>query len=123
MGLDVFDLAAVAGAVERHDDGGDAGVAKRREQAGLVGGMKLGGTLVVFRPALEEVARVEGWRRDVDGHGVSPEMKKPGAMAGLLEGVRRSRSEEHTSELQSLMRISYAVFCLKKKQTKHNNEK
>src|SRR3546814_8872412 len=30
------------------------------------------------------------------------------------------RSEEHTSELQSLMRISYAVFCLKKK-NKHNN--
>src|SRR3546814_2357359 len=29
--------------------------------------------------------------------------------------VRRVRSEEHTSELQSLMRISYAVFCLKKK--------
>src|SRR3546814_5733842 len=35
---------------------------------------------------------------------------------------RRSRSEEHTSELQSLMRISYAVFCLKKKTTQslHN---
>src|SRR3546814_958164 len=37
------------------------------------------------------------------------------------------RSEEHTSELQSLMRISYAVFCLKKKQEtkqkKHNNNK
>src|SRR3546814_10301170 len=32
---------------------------------------------------------------------------------------RRRRSEEHTSELQSLMRISYAVFCLKKK--KQNN--
>src|SRR3546814_5726453 len=32
------------------------------------------------------------------------------------------RSEEHTSELQSLMRISYAVFCLKKK-NKHNNHK
>src|SRR3546814_8535493 len=30
----------------------------------------------------------------------------------------RSRSEEHTSELQSLMRISYAVFCLKKKKKK-----
>src|SRR3546814_10066045 len=30
-----------------------------------------------------------------------------------------SRSEEHTSELQSLMRISYAVFCLKKKKTKN----
>src|SRR3546814_5999786 len=31
---------------------------------------------------------------------------------------KRARSEEHTSELQSLMRISYAVFCLKKKKTK-----
>src|SRR3546814_1235636 len=31
------------------------------------------------------------------------------------------RSEEHTSELQSLMRISYAVFCLKKKTIKHPN--
>src|SRR3546814_6904569 len=39
-------------------------------------------------------------------------------------GTRIFRSEEHTSELQSLMRISYAVFCLKKKKstytTKHN---
>src|SRR3546814_3441286 len=32
-----------------------------------------------------------------------------------------SRSEEHTSELQSLMRISYAVFCLKKKKYTHSN--
>src|SRR3546814_10190197 len=31
------------------------------------------------------------------------------------------RSEEHTSELQSLMRISYAVFCLKKKKQNNNN--
>src|SRR3546814_4151354 len=31
------------------------------------------------------------------------------------------RSEEHTSELQSLMRISYDVFCLKKKKNKHEN--
>src|SRR3546814_4938306 len=33
------------------------------------------------------------------------------------------RSEEHTSELQSLMRISYAVFCLKKKNILRNNNK
>src|SRR3546814_3452243 len=33
---------------------------------------------------------------------------------------RPKRSEEHTSELQSLMRISYAVFCLKKKKNKNN---
>src|SRR3546814_15754756 len=34
---------------------------------------------------------------------------------GVLDALRNGRSEEHTSELQSLMRISYAVFCLKKK--------
>src|SRR3546814_7452060 len=39
------------------------------------------------------------------------------ALASLGFGLR---SEEHTSELQSLMRISYAVFCLKKKTTQHN---
>src|SRR3546814_7902064 len=33
----------------------------------------------------------------------------------------KARSEEHTSELQSLMRISYAVFCLKKKKTRHRS--
>src|SRR3546814_6561317 len=36
--------------------------------------------------------------------------------AGYLLGAVTSRSEEHTSELQSLMRLSYAVFCLQKKQ-------
>src|SRR3546814_5184645 len=37
--------------------------------------------------------------------------------------MRGRRSEEHTSELQSLMRISYAVFCLKKKKNKnHTND-
>src|SRR3546814_9674717 len=35
-----------------------------------------------------------------------------------LQGMTHFRSEEHTSELQSLMRISYAVFCLKKKTNK-----
>src|SRR3546814_1345032 len=34
---------------------------------------------------------------------------------GTQQGIGKIRSEEHTSELQSLMRISYAVFCLKKK--------
>src|SRR3546814_8590028 len=36
-------------------------------------------------------------------------------LISLWEHSERARSEEHTSELQSLMRISYAVFCLKKK--------
>src|SRR3546814_6324093 len=39
------------------------------------------------------------------------------------KGRRQARSEEHTSELQSLMRISYAVFCLKKKKKKHNKKR
>src|SRR3546814_1815178 len=56
-----------------------------------------------------------------------------GRESGLLyEGDRRfditvrvpdARSEEHTSELQSLMRISYAVFCLKKKKRHENNNR
>src|SRR3546814_7668760 len=40
-----------------------------------------------------------------------------GKQAPALNGRYTPRSEEHTSELQSLMRISYAVFCLKKKKT------
>src|SRR3546814_7333769 len=44
-------------------------------------------------------------------------------ICGRDQPHQRGRSEEHTSELQSLMRISYAVFCLKKKkkQTNHTN--
>src|SRR3546814_2758071 len=38
------------------------------------------------------------------------------------QSSQASRSEEHTSELQSLMRISYAVFCLKKKQYRPQNQ-
>src|SRR3546814_1888497 len=41
-----------------------------------------------------------------------------GAVALARDHSRCFRSEEHTSELQSLMRISYAVFCLKKKKSK-----
>src|SRR3546814_5516829 len=43
-------------------------------------------------------------------------VRREGAVDALVEKDVR-RSEEHTSELQSLMRISYAVFCLKKKKT------
>src|SRR3546814_7615483 len=41
----------------------------------------------------------------------------------LVAQANRYRSEEHTSELQSLMRISYAVFCLKQKNTDTHNTK
>src|SRR3546814_9848283 len=42
--------------------------------------------------------------------------------AVALDLAERGRSEEHTSELQSLMRISYAVFCLKKKKNTKRNK-
>src|SRR3546814_9767733 len=41
---------------------------------------------------------------------------EPDTFARIAHEAVAGRSEEHTSELQSLMRISYAVFCLKKKQ-------
>src|SRR3546814_5106461 len=41
---------------------------------------------------------------------------------GVMKAILSARSEEHTSELQSLMRISYAVFCLKKKKYRKYNE-
>src|SRR3546814_4432294 len=43
----------------------------------------------------------------------------PAPSTGAEGLASRNRSEEHTSELQSLMRISYAVFCLKKKKAPH----
>src|SRR3546814_2022476 len=55
-------------------------------------------------------------RRGVASEGSSHE---DGAQQAQRTSVREHRSEEHTSELQSLMRISYAVFCLKKK-NKHD---
>src|SRR3546814_9185755 len=44
------------------------------------------------------------------------------AAIGNRHQITQRRSEEHTSELQSLMRISYAVFCLKKKKKKNNTQ-
>src|SRR3546814_2119550 len=51
---------------------------------------------------------------DREGGAAVPRRARRTAPAGRRPGERALRSEEHTSELQSLMRISYAVFCLKK---------
>src|SRR3546814_17931633 len=48
----------------------------------------------------------------------SPRLMWPKPSKSAVTAAGAKRSEEHTSELQSLMRISYAVFCLKKKKTK-----
>src|SRR3546814_12883757 len=50
-----------------------------------------------------------------DGNGHHLVNESAAAVRFLVVGAKSHRSEEHTSELQSLMRISYAVFCLKKK--------
>src|SRR3546814_5443085 len=61
------------------------------------------------------------------GH-ASPRVSRAGAfcvaesLCRQIPGTGSRRSEEHTSELQSLMRISYAVFCLKKKKQRSTNE-
>src|SRR3546814_4890937 len=72
------------------------------------------------------------WRMTRRQHGISSFYCAPACVdarrttSELLRNVREpvKRSEEHTSELQSLMRISYAVFCLKKKkkQNIHSSE-
>src|SRR3546814_6813003 len=65
--------------------------------------------------------QIQGWLRDLGralGFAVwiaSNDRARPYADGRLSDGCLSKRSEEHTSELQSLMRISYAVFCLKKK--------
>src|SRR3546814_9696722 len=68
----------------------------------------------------ELVPAVVNWARGPLAHIVGgilddPRVTLEVADVGRLIGEAASRSEEHTSELQSLMRISYAVFCLKKK--------
>src|SRR3546814_4000671 len=81
-----------------------------------------------------QAMRMRRHLRPDQGHGVLAERLalrprgEPGTLAGAAgaapakvgqsEGRFAVRSEEHTSELQSLMRISYAVFCLKKKKNK-----
>src|SRR3546814_8920605 len=101
------------------------------------------GTQFRVRPRFAENNRSARWRslcrqwyQDVDdrsplgGHDALPCAHRPrseAAARNFLPAHRHenARSEEHTSELQSLMRISYAVFCLKKKKNtyhKHTHE-
>src|SRR3546814_7841951 len=67
--------------------------------------------------SLKEVMAHIGRERPILSRCDSPEAAIAGDALGITmyQGRLIDRSEEHTSELQSLMRISYAVFCLKKK--------
>src|SRR3546814_3988774 len=68
-----------------------------------------------LRVPLHAEAEAVAGRLDALDHAVGRQRVHHHARAGLLHRLVVRRSEEHTSELQSLMRISYAVFCLKKK--------
>src|SRR3546814_6188698 len=85
--------------------------------------------VVILRHSLVIVAIMlpppHGWGRSVGGRPLpDPSPPRPDHGSRAAPCVRRPRprpdwrSEEHTSELQSLMRISYAVFCLKQKKNK-----
>src|SRR3546814_1938856 len=69
------------------------------------------GTMEASRPE-SAAARLE---RERDFHNARFEHDARDAQLKYYDAIADCRSEEHTSELQSLMRISYAVFCLKKK--------
>src|SRR3546814_10823194 len=84
------------------------------------------------RPGFQQLEKINGARQTAN-HRVEPIEGCRGIRGagnrchqsgqhGLQCGERRLRSEEHTSELQSLMRISYAVFCLKKKTRNKTNK-
>src|SRR3546814_7976677 len=60
-------------------------------------------------------SRACGWRGSGREQPTSSQWGRTASSAGTIGNGAASRSEEHTSELQSLMRISYAVFCLTKK--------
>src|SRR3546814_6258610 len=73
-------------------------------------------------PGADPAHRPDAALASADPLGVRGERARRGGRGGHPQPDAAARSEEHTSELQSLMRISYAVFCLKKtnyKQTKY----
>src|SRR3546814_2671413 len=89
-----------------------AAAAQRHPPFGMKMARKLGARLAGHRFMAKHQPRDLGLVHDLAAAMVDPR--------GIVI-ARDPRSEEHTSELQSLMRISYAVFCLKKKMTQHNH--
>src|SRR3546814_1834520 len=83
------------------------------EISGIASGTAGSSNLITNKRTLSNVVSIENGQILVIG----------GLIDDQIQTQRTARSEEHTSELQSLMRISYAVFCLKKKKKKQYNIK
>src|SRR3546814_4985231 len=83
--------------------------------------MKRARGLPALRWAWDRLRAIEDWARRTQSGEISElgggysEGRDDDGIARQITSTADNRSEEHTSELQSLMRISYAVFCLKKK--------
>src|SRR3546814_5380381 len=93
----------IDGIPERHGRGGEG-------QAGCTMALVLEGAVAQFAEPVEEDGageRVAGLALVEDAAGAAP-------LVWIVEPVEHERSEEHTSELPSLMRISYASLCLQK---------
>src|SRR3546814_1352204 len=107
--------ASAAGALRGGDDRPQPpGVGLAADPGGLPAGHRRGLVRAAGHGVDAQRAAGAGPRRlRDDAHAAQPAGRPPDGRARLDR--RRGRSEEHTSELQSLMRISYAVFCLKKK--------
>src|SRR3546814_1776168 len=101
-------LLNVARQVFGHGPARGRGARRRRDRLGLLRTLALV-DMQLFEFKLKLVDLMQQLFRLLAEH-LALELKKQ---------QHQARSEEHTSELQSLMRISYAVFCLKKKQTMH----
>src|SRR3546814_9196271 len=107
----------------------------RGEEEDRIRGLETGADDYVTKPfsPRELVARVQAVLRrlrpalagemlsyaDIELDSVAHKVVRAGQIVAM--GPTEFRSEEHTSELQSLMRISYAVFCLKKKKNKRSD--
>src|SRR3546814_2656084 len=105
------EAVAVLAAVEEVDCRGDGRAARRRDAAAGVDGRRQ--EVAVGGPAVAEPWRQPCQRAVL----VAAAQQQLGGAERAGRQHHAVRSEEHTSELQSLMRISYAGFCLKKKYT------
>src|SRR3546814_2896508 len=103
------------------------GLEKMMQVGAAVVGAGRTGAVGVERTRVVAVAGVEQVEHGAAGEGLAgaPAARRQHAVEHVDAAAHRAddvgRSEEHTSELQSLMRLSYAVFCLKKKHEQDTN--